>query len=42
MILGSMAGCYDGQQRYNYIRENEVTTLPRNRLHVLVALVGLT
>ncbi len=35
-------GCYNRQQRYNYISENEGTTLPHDRMHDLVASVGLT
>jgi hypothetical protein len=35
-------GRYNRQQRHNNVCENEGTTLPHDRLHDLVALVGLT
>ena len=40
--IGGINSRYNRQRRYNYVCENECRMLPRNRLHNLVASVGLT
>jgi hypothetical protein len=40
-VIGNI-GRYNRQRRYNYIAETQGTALPRDKLHSLVALAGLT
>ena len=40
--IGGITGRYNRQRRYNYVCENQGVTQPRDRLHDLVASVGLT